>query len=99
MHLHAHKCRIALNDGTRGDVNVRLCAWPRGRSSSQSLFRTDEGLEPFIGVIVSPYDDRQPTDVSSFQVLSMEMPQSMQSAALGTALGEPRRAENARGAR
>ena len=40
---------------------------------TQSLFRTDVGLEPFIGVIVSPYDDRRPTDVSAFQILSMDM--------------------------
>lgn len=38
----------------------------------QSLFRDEEtGLEPFIGVIISPYDDTPETNVSKFQYLSI----------------------------
>ena len=56
----------------------------------QSLFRTDVGLEPFIGVIVSPYDDRRPTEASAFQILSMDM-RATETAGLGTVAVLPRR--------
>ncbi|KAG2185526.1 hypothetical protein INT44_002319, partial [Umbelopsis vinacea] len=42
------------------------------QSSYQSLFRHEEtGLEPFIGVIVSPYDHAADTNKSKFQYLSI----------------------------
>ncbi|KAJ2961105.1 hypothetical protein NQZ79_g3629 [Umbelopsis isabellina] len=42
------------------------------QSSYQSLFRHDEsGLEPFIGVIVSPYDYTPVTNISKIQYLSI----------------------------
>ncbi|KAG2183606.1 hypothetical protein INT43_006614, partial [Umbelopsis isabellina] len=41
------------------------------QSSYQSLFRHDSGLEPFIGVIVSPYDYTPVTNISKIQYLSI----------------------------
>ncbi|RUP45002.1 hypothetical protein BC936DRAFT_148740 [Jimgerdemannia flammicorona] len=41
------------------------------QSAYQALFRRDTGVEPFIGVIVSPYDPRHPSNQSRVQYLSI----------------------------
>ncbi|KAJ1548274.1 Myb-like, SWIRM and MPN domains 1 [Nowakowskiella sp. JEL0078] len=37
----------------------------------QTLFRRQDGIEPFVCVIVSPYDKRNPSDTSKFRFLSL----------------------------
>ncbi|KAH6563159.1 hypothetical protein BASA62_008719 [Batrachochytrium salamandrivorans] len=41
------------------------------QANYQNLFRRDDGMEPFVGVIVSPFDSRTPVLVSRFQFITV----------------------------
>ncbi|KAI8927492.1 hypothetical protein BC831DRAFT_452151 [Entophlyctis helioformis] len=41
------------------------------QANYQALFRRQDGVEPFVGVIVSPYDTRTPVLISRFQFITV----------------------------